>query len=194
MKYIFILIALLLISCRTKDPIEISQIQCKEMVTILPSLKNPSIKDSIVISIPMEFQIIMNSSVDYVTWLYRVDNKSLLDEVVDYQVYKKQKRTEPIYQIDFEESLVDKPINIIIKERNHLISKKEAQELLQKYNINRSLDNLKFRDTIKLVTYDKFRNDNKALINEFDKIKDSIHFKAVRGKKESFYVVKKINW
>lgn len=120
----------------------------------------------------------MNSSVDYVVWLYRVDNKSLLDEVVDYQVYKKQEKTEPIYQIDFEESLAGKPISIIIKERNHLISKKDAQELLHKYRINRSLDNLKFRDTIKLTTYDKFRNDNRTLINEFDKIKDSIHFKA----------------
>ncbi|MBS7232950.1 hypothetical protein KHA90_18170 [Flavobacterium psychroterrae] len=49
-------------------------------------------------------------------------------------------------------------------------------------------------DTIKLATYNKFRDDNKILIDEFEKIKDSIHFKAVRGKKESFYVVKKINW
>ncbi|MBF7091736.1 hypothetical protein IUY40_09295 [Flavobacterium sp. ALJ2] len=196
MKFLFCCIVafLFLISCESKEPIEVKQIESKEMVTILPSLKNPSTKDSVVISVPIEFKVTMNSSVDYVVWLYRVDNKTLWDEVVDFQVYKKQNKTDPIYQLDFDESSTNKPISIILKERNHLISKKDAQELLKKNNITRSLENLKFGDTIKLTTYDKFRNENKALIYDFEKIKDSIHFKAIRGKKESFYVVKKINW
>jgi len=193
-QQLYFLIFLILISCESKKSLEIKQIVSNEMVTILPSLKDQSIKDSIVLSIPMEFEVTANSSVDYVDWLYRVDNKTLRDGSFDYQVYNDKNRKEPIYQLDFDESLVNKPITIILKERNHLISKKNGQELLKRYNIHISLDNLKFGDTIKLATYNKFRDDNKPLINEFEKIKDSIHFKAVRGKKESFYVVKKINW
>lgn len=54
--HIYFLITSLLFSCHSKDPITVTQIDSKEMVTILPSLKSPAIKDSIVISIPMEFQ------------------------------------------------------------------------------------------------------------------------------------------
>ncbi|KAF2340209.1 hypothetical protein [Flavobacterium tistrianum] len=193
--YILILVTTLLTSClEKKDPIEVKQLDTKEIVTILPNLKNTHIKDSLVLSLPTEFQITMDSSVDYVVWLYRIDNRTLRDGSFDYQVYQKQNKRKVIYQLDSDKSLIDKPIDIIIKERNHLISKVDALKLLRKYNQNRSLDNLKFGDTIKLVTYDKFRNENKTLINNFEKIPDSIHFKAVRGTKENFYVVKKINW
>lgn len=192
--YTYFLILSLLISCESKEPFNVEQIDSKEMVTFLPSLKNPSIKDSIVISIPIEFEVTASSSVDYINWLYRVDNKTLRDGAFDYQVYNKQNKIKPIYQLDFGKSSPSKTYSIILKERNHLISKKDAQELLKKYHIIKSLDNLKFGDTIKLINYNKFRNDNKSLINELDKIKDSLHFKAVRGEKESFYVVKKINW
>lgn len=194
LNFILALTTTLLISCQEKKALEIKQLATKEIVTILPSLKNPLIKDSVVLSIPSEFQITMDSSVDYVIWLYRVDNRTLRDGSFDYQVYKKQNKTKVIYKLDSDKSLIDKPIDIIIKERNHLISKIDARKLLRKYNQDRSLDNLKFGDTIKLVTYDKFRNENKALINDFEKINDSIHFKAIRGEKENFYVVKKINW
>lgn len=195
MKYPFILILVTaLISCQEKSVLEVKQLETKEIVTILPSLKNLFVKDSVVLSITSEFQITMDSSVDYVVWLYRVDNKTLRDGSFDYQVYKKQNKTKVIYQLDSDKSIINKPIDIIIKERNHLISKTDARKLLKKYNQNRSLDNLKFGDTIKLVAYDKFRNENKALINDFEKINDSIHFKAIRGGKENFYIVKKINW
>ncbi|UWY28746.1 hypothetical protein N4T20_02200 [Flavobacterium sp. TR2] len=174
MKYTHIIVAIvsLLISCKEEKTLEIKQIDTKEIVTILPNLKNPLIKDSVVLSIPFEFQILIDSSVDYVVWLYRVDNKTLRDGSFDYQVYKKQNKTKIIYQLDSDKALINKPINIIIKERNHLISKTDARKLLKKYDINRSLDNLKFRDTIKLTTYDKFRNENKSLINDFEKISD----------------------
>lgn len=192
--YKYISIMLLLFSCQQKEPIIVEQIISKEVVTILPNLKNPSIQDSVVISIPLEFKVTMNSTVDYVVWLFRINNKTLWDDVIDYQVYKKQNKTEPIYQLDSDKSLIDKPIDIIIRERNHLISKTDAKTLLRKYNRNKSLDNLKLGDTIKLVTYDKLRNENKTLIEDFEKVKDSIHFKAIRGEKENFYIAKKINW
>lgn len=195
MKYLYaLLLALSLISCEFKEPIEITQIISKEMVTLEDNYKDRStIKDSIRISIPLEFQVNMDSSTKYVVWLYRVDKKTLMDDAFDYEVYNKQEKTKQIFQID-QNLANNNPINIIIRQNNYLISKREAQKLLRKYNINKSLENLKSHDIIKLVTYDKFRNENKPLINNFDKIPDSIHFKAIRGKKENFYVVKKINW
>ncbi|MBF7091740.1 hypothetical protein IUY40_09315 [Flavobacterium sp. ALJ2] len=193
-NFFYILISISLISCESKAPIEVKQIISNEIVTILPSLKNPSIKDSIVISIPTEFEIIINSSVNYIAWHYRVDGKTLWDDFVEYQVYNKQNKTKPIHQLDFEKSFKNKSISIILKERNHLISKKDAQEILKRYNINRSLDNLKFRDTIKLTTYDKFRIENKEMIDDFNKINDSIKFRVMKGDGSFFYLDKKINW
>lgn len=193
--YIYILISLLLISCNSNAPVEVRQIDSKEMVTILPNLKNPLLKDSIPISIPLEFEIIINSSkVQYITWNYKVDKKSLYDDIFDYQVYNKKDKTKLIHQLDFDLLPNIKTVNIILKEKNHLISKKEAQVLLKKYNIKSSLDNLKFGDTIKLTTYDKFKIENKSIIKDFNRIEDSLSFKVTRGEKYFFYLDKKIEW
>nr|WP_294932610.1 hypothetical protein [uncultured Flavobacterium sp.] len=191
---IYIFITSLLNSCESKDSVEITQMQSKEMVTILPNLKNPLIKDSIPISIPSEFEIKINSPVHYINWFYHVDGKTLRDDSFDYQVYNKKNKSKPIHQLDFDESFNENKITIIIKERNHLISKKDAQELLKKYNINRSLDNLKFRDTIKLTFYDKFQKENKEMIDNFNKINDSIYFRGMKEDGSFFYVDKKISW
>lgn len=193
--YIYILIVLLLFSCQEKDPIEVKQIPSKEMVVILPNLKNLLVKDSVSISVPIEFEILLNSSkVRYITWNYIVDGKSLYDDVFDYQVYNKQNKNKFIHQLNFDLLPKTNKINIILKEKNHLISKNKASELMRKYNINSSLDNLKFGDTIKLATYDKFRQENKNLIDDFNKINDSISFKVTRGEKYFLFVDKKINW
>jgi len=194
-KYSFSLLILLLVSCKTKEPIEINQIDSKEVVTILSSLKNPLLKDSVVLSIPAEFKITINSSnLGYIVWRYHLDGKVLLDDVVDYQVYNKKNRLKLIHNLNFDEIPKDKFIDIIVKERNHLISKIEADNLLKKYRINKLITNLKMGDTIKLVPYNKFRSENKDIINSLKKIQDSIDFKVMRGKEENFYITKKINW
>ncbi|MDR7371008.1 hypothetical protein [Flavobacterium aquidurense] len=191
--FLYILVPLALVSCKHKEPIAVQQIASNEMVTILPNLKNPQIKDSIPISIPTEFKIMVNSSnlIDLDVF-YLLDGKRLLDDFIDYQVYNKKNKRKPIHTLKPYLSS-DKPINIIIKERNHLISKKDANELLKKYDINLSLNNLKFGDTIKLTTYNKFRIDNKQLINGFNKISDSIIF-VVWSKGGKTIYKKKINW
>jgi len=189
------LLIIILFSCNSRTPIDVKQINSQETVTILPSLKNPLIKDSVSLSIPIELQININSSkVSYITWNYIVNGKSLYDDTFDYQVYIKQNKTHPINNLNANDLSQNKKINIILKERNHLISKKDAKELLKKYNINRSLDNLKFGDTIKLTTYDKFKKENKEVIRNIAKINDTISFKVTRGEKYFFFLDKKINW
>lgn len=194
-QLIYTLLIIILFSCNSRTPIDVKQINSQETVTILPSLKNPLIKDSVSLSIPIELQININSSkVSYITWNYIVNGKSLYDDTFDYQVYIKQNKTHPINNLNANDLSQNKKINIILKERNHLISKKDAKELLKKYNINRSLDNLKFGDTIKLTTYDKFKKENKEVIRNIAKINDTISFKVTRGEKYFFFLDKKINW
>lgn len=192
--YLFTLMILLVYSCKSKETIEIKQVDCKEMVTILPNLKNNLVKDSVSISIPSEFIISINSPVNYINWFYVVNGKILRDGSFDYQVYNKKNITKVIHQLDFDESYTNGQINIIFKERNHLISKKDAMRLLKKYNIEKSLDHLKFGDTIKLTNYDKFRSQNKYFINELNKINDSIRFRSMKKDGSFFYLDKKINW
>ncbi|MFC6246686.1 hypothetical protein [Flavobacterium psychroterrae] len=184
-----------LISCHSKEPIEIKQTISNEMVTILSSIKKPSIKDSVVLSIPNEFRIMINSSdVGYIAWRYHVDGNVLPDDVFDYQVYNKQNKSKVIHNLNFDEIPKEKFIDIIIKERNYLISKRQAERILEKYKINKSLEDLKFGDTIKLIPYQRFRIENKEIINSLKKNDDYIDFKAMRGKEENFYTSKKINW
>jgi len=191
-RYIFLTIVLMLLSCEPKDPIEVKQIDSKEMVIILPNQKN----DSVPLCLPVELKLIINSSkVKYITWNYYLNNKKpSLNDFFDYHLYDKRNQTKPIHELNFDLLQNNNSIHLILKERKHYISKKEAKELLHKYNIKKSLDSLSPRDTLKLTTYNKFRIENKSIVNQFNKTADSISFKVTREEKYFFYLDKKINW
>jgi hypothetical protein len=191
---LYVLAFMLLVACEAKSPIEVTQVSSNEIVTFEDNyLDRNTKKDSIRMSIPIEFEIKIKSSIKYITWIYIVNNKILDKDYFDYEVYNKESKTKPIRQLDFNE-LSDDSITIVLKERNHLISRKDALKLLQKYNINKSVDNLKNNDTIKLIRYDEFRKNNIEIINDFKKINDPIKFKIMRKDGKFFYVNKKINW
>jgi hypothetical protein len=191
---LYVLAFMLLVACEAKSPIEVTQVSSNEIVTFEDNYMDRNTKkDSIRMSIPIEFEIKIKSSIKYITWIYIVNNKILDKDYFDYEVYNKESKTKPIRQLDFNE-LSDDSITIVLKERNHLISRKDALKLLQKYNINKSVDNLKNNDTIKLIRYDEFRKNNIEIINDFKKINDSIKFKIMRKDGKFFYVNKKINW
>nr|WP_294932612.1 hypothetical protein [uncultured Flavobacterium sp.] len=192
---LFFIVLLLSASCEFRDPIIVTQNNSNEMITFEDNYMDRSlIKDSIRMSIPLEFEIKINSSIEYIAWVYRVNNKTLDKDYFDYEVYNKKNKTKQIRQLNFDESFNDNVVNVIVKERNHLIAKKDAKKLLKKYNIHKSLDGLKSGDTIKLTTYNKFREENKAIINDFAKINDSINFRVMKNDGNFFYVSKKINW
>ncbi len=190
-RYIFFLVISFLVSCESKKTVEIKQIDSKEMVTILPNIKR--LNDSIPICIPLEFEIKINSPIHYINWFYSENNK-FLENGFDYLVYNKEDKTKSVYQLGFDGPFNEKRVTIILKGRNHLISKKDALELLKKYDIIKSQDNLKFEDTIKLITYDKFRTQNHLLINNLNKINDSIKIRGMKKDGRFFYESKKINW
>lgn len=188
-------ITVLSVSCTLKDPITVKQIVSDEMVTIFVNAKQSMANDSIAITIPTEFEITINSStVKSLDLNYIINKRRLTDHIFDYQVYNKQNKTKPIYTLKPYLS-TDKPINIIIKQRDYLVSKKDANELLKKYNIKQSLDNLKFGDTIKLAPFNQIIKENKRLKNELNKVNDSIFFTIITADKgKSLMIKEKINW
>ena len=66
---------------------------------------------------------------------------------------------------------------------------------MKKYKIKESINNLKFQDTIKLVSYKRFRQENFDFINELRKYEDKIRIRT-NSKNEEFFKQKdyKINW
>jgi len=191
---LYFLVYTLLNSCTPNEPIKIKQIESDEMVTIFKNVKNgPDQNDSISLTVPIEFRLIVNESkVKGLSLYYFVDKKLLSDHLFDYQVYNKNNKRKPIYSLEpyFEYN----PLNIIIKERNHLISKDDANILLKKYNIKQSLNNLKIGDTIKLIPFNQLIKENKKILEELNKIDDSIFFRITLNKGEVSVIKQKINW
>ena len=99
-KYLFCIIILMLVSCKSKDPIEVKQLYTKEMVVILPNQKN----DSISLCLPVELELTINSSkVKLITWNYYLNNKKpSLNDFFDYHLYDKRNNTKPIHELNFD--------------------------------------------------------------------------------------------
>lgn len=112
--------------------------------------------------------------------------------IIEYEVLDKKTRKSIIA---FGSYISNKEIfNIIIHERNHLISKKLAKQLLLKYNITQKLEDLKFGDTLKLAPYNRFKTENNSIIASLRKVEDSIFFRVTSNKGEVFVKGEKINW
>ncbi|WP_286967705.1 hypothetical protein [Flavobacterium sp. UBA4854] len=186
MKYfIYICVATLLItSCKKKESYFLKEVVSNEQVLLILDSKRSQLKDSLLISLPNEYQITINDlNLKYLDIDYFI-NKKYLSMVSEYVVYDKASN-KPIF--DFKPYLMSKnTFSIVIRERNHLIAKKDAQELLTKYNKRKFLNNLKNRDTINLISYDKFRKDNIKILKELRRIDDKIRI-TTSCKGEEFF-------
>lgn len=191
--YVYTLILLTLASCTPKDAISIEHIISDEIVTITRAPNN-KILDSVCLNIPLEFKLNIPSNIKYLSIDY-ITNNHYLSIPSDVIIYNKQGIQKPI--LDFEEYLIEKkPFNIIIRERNHLISLDGAKKILSKYKkSSQSLDDLKFGDTIKIAPYNEFRKQNPLVLKELLKIGDTI-IVTTRMKEKDTYKPKKIkiNW
>ena len=190
--FFLVLIIFSITSCKKKESIYLREIVSDEIVTITPNLKKTVNEDSVLINIPAEFEMqIYDSSLESIDLYYVIDKKTLM-QISEFEMFSK--RNKPINGLEPYLS-VEKPIRIILREKNHLISNNYAKELLERYNINKTLENFKLGDTIKLVSYNRFRKDNLFFINELRKIGDTIII-TTRKKGEDIYKPKKIkiNW
>ncbi|MFC0780984.1 hypothetical protein [Flavobacterium sp. HJSW_4] len=191
-NYIYALVLLILVSCNSKPKPALEEIISDEFVTITKSMIEVE-SDSVCLNLPLEFKIKLPSSVNYLS-ANLIDNGHYLSTPNDFLIYNKEQPKKVIF--DFEQYLlVGKPFKIIIKKRNHLVSKKDAQELLKKYSKKKSLNNLKKGDTINLIPYDIFRKDNPNFLNELRRIEDKIRI-TTSCKGEDFFNSQdfKINW
>lgn len=192
MKKRYLLLLVFIVSCKNKKPILIEPIISNEIVTITSNEKKNPLKDSVDIHFPNEFNLSLQSRDIISLNIYYFINKKTLMNVSDYEILDKKNKS---VILSFEPYLSSKdPITIVINERNHLISKKKAKELLLKYNTSQKLENLKFGDTIKLVNYKRFRNENTSMINDLKKVEDSIYFRVTLNNGKVFVKGEKINW
>jgi hypothetical protein len=190
----------LILSCEKKDPIEVKQIVSKEKVTIEGSyIEEKTLKRCFLLSIPVEFEITINSSVNSISWIYYIDRRVIDKDYSDFEVYNKIDKTKQIFKIEPKDSTdtifpVNQKINLLIKNKRHLLSEQETKELLKKYHIFKSIDNLKSGDIIELISCDKFREDNNEPINDYEKSGDKIYFIARSRGKETFRLRQRIEW
>lgn len=178
---------LILTSCRPHENVSVEHIISDEIVTITRAPNNKNL-DSVCLNIPLEFKLNISSDIKYLSIDNIIDNHylSIPSDVVIYNKLENK----PIF--DFKEYLtMNKPFTIIIRERNHLISKNYARELLKRYNISNSLEHFKIDDTIKLVSYNQFRKENPFIVNDLRKVEDTIII-TTRKKGEEIYKPKKI--
>ncbi len=184
----------LLISCKKTEPVSLKEIISNEIVVITYNSKKSSINDSVSIIIPLKFEVIINkNSLKY----FKIDffkNKKYKMIVDDYEIYDPLNNLKPL--LNFNTYLSSKePFYILLKEKKQLISKKDAQKLMKKYNSNQSLDQLKFGDTLNLISYDIFRKDNAEILKELRRTEDKIRI-TTSGKGENYFNSQdfKINW
>ncbi|KAF2082933.1 hypothetical protein [Flavobacterium sharifuzzamanii] len=189
--YMYMLGFLILTSCRSHENVSVEHIISDEIVTITRAPNNKKL-DSVCLNVPLEFKLNISSDIKYLSIDNIIDNH-YLSTPSDVVIYDKLEN-KPIF--DFKEYLtMNKPFTIIIRERNHLISKNYAIELLKKYNISNSIEHFKLGDTIKLVSYKEFRKENPLFLSDLEKVGDTILI-TTRKKEEEIYKPKKIkiNW
>jgi hypothetical protein len=178
-------------SCKKKEYITIKQIVSDQIVTITPNLKKIDAKDSVSINIPAEFEIeTYDSSLESINLYYVINQKNLM-QISEFEMFISNNK--PINNLKFYLS-VEKPLRIILREKNHLISN-YARELLKRYNINKSLEDFKLGDTIKLVSYNQFRKENYFILNDLRKVGDTVIITTRKKGEEIYKPTKiKINW
>ncbi|MBF7091743.1 hypothetical protein IUY40_09330 [Flavobacterium sp. ALJ2] len=155
----------------------------------------PKNKEDLVITIPIEFNLYLNNFSN----IWRVDiyykkNNHLCSEVDDYLIFDSH-NDKMFFALD-NFKYPNYPEGIYIVERKMKISKEEVLKLIERYNPKTSVENIKStNDTIPLVSYKKFKEDNPKFIEELRRIPDSITF-VIHNKREKkpTHAKARINW
>jgi hypothetical protein len=171
-----------------------NEIISKKKVTIT-KIRFPKKGEDLVMTIPIEFTLYLNnfSNIKRVGIYYEKDDR-LCSDVDDFLMYN-SKTDNVIFSLDSYQ-YPNYPNGIYLVERKMKISKKEAQKFINKYNPKTSVEEIKStNDTISLVSYKKFREDNPKFIEELRRIPDSITFVIQKRKeKKPIQVKERINW
>ncbi|MFH7019138.1 hypothetical protein [Flavobacterium sp. FlaQc-47] len=197
MKKIILLISTILFAlCFTncKEKTYFKEIVSEKNVNIAMA-EFPKNKEDIVINLPVEFNLYLNNfpNIRRVGIYYKKNNR-LCMIVDDYVIYESQ-TDKAIFSLD-RYQYPNYPKSIYLVERKIKISTEEAQKFIERYNPKTAVENIKStNDTIQLISYKKFKEDNPKFIEELRRIPDSITFviKNRKGKK-TIQIKEKINW
>ncbi|MFH7019140.1 hypothetical protein [Flavobacterium sp. FlaQc-47] len=193
MKKITLLISIALCFTNCKEKTYFKEIVSEKNVNIAMA-EFPKDKEGLVINVPFEFNLYFNNfpNIRSVNIYYKKDNH-LCSEVDDYLMYDAQ-TDKMIFTLDNFEC-PNYPKGIYIIQRKIKISKEDAQKLIKKYNTKTSVENIKStNDTIPLVSYKKFKEDNPKFIEELRKIPDTITFVIRNGReRKPIYAKARIN-
>lgn len=194
MKKLLIIFILVIISCKTQQDIKISELYNNTYVTLSENFRQPN-SDSICLNIPLEFEITVPDDTNKLRFQLFVDNH-YKQYINDYTIkYTKNDIEQILYDgIDFKGIKNPEKIKIKLLIENILISKKNANTLLKKYNEESiNVDNIKKRDSIRLTPYINFRNENIEIMNNVRK-KNSILLMSIIKGNENLSKKYKINW
>ena len=194
MKKLLIIFILVIISCKTQQDIKISELYNNTYVTLSENFRQPN-SDSICLNIPLEFEITVPDDTNKLRFQLFVDNH-YKQYINDYTIkYTKNDIEQILYDgIDFKGIKNPEKIKIKLLIENILISKKNANTLLKKYNEESiNVDNIKKRDSIRLTPYINFRNENIEIMNNVRK-KNSILLMSIIKGNVNLSKKYKINW
>ncbi|MEM0543426.1 hypothetical protein WFZ85_12430 [Flavobacterium sp. j3] len=146
------------------------------------------------LNIPLEFHLDLNSEKLYSIGHYYIKgNKSML-KGDDYLFFDANTNKRFLLFDGF--GAFNYPKKIYLYDRQLRLSKEEVLVLINKYNPTATIDELQTKnDTIKLISYKQYRNDNPKFLEDMRKIPDSLTFSIYKsGKKENILTSTKINW
>lgn len=186
----FIITLFIFVGCQSgKSPYFKEIISTKEIA--LTKVRGAFSTDSVTLNIPVEFSLNLdNSDIKSVVAYYISDGRQLM-QIEDYLVYN-SKNNRVMSVLDNSDNIYPEKMYVL---QNIHISNNQAELLIKKYNSNASLNNIKTgRDTIKLVTYEKYIKDNPNFIKEMRKKTDSLILSIHFFNGSSKVVGEKIKW
>lgn len=196
MKNIVVLIFIWGISSNCSAPkVDMREIVSEKYVTISMRENFPSESiNSLVINIPIEFEVDINfPSVRKVSFYYKSIETDLESEVDAFIVYNGE-TARPIFEKE-QWHYPNYPKSVYLVDRRIIVSKEQVRNLLKKYNINRSVEDIKnSQDTIKIVSYSKFRNAHPVFIEKMRLEPDSLMMRVQFEKGKVEVVKRKIKW
>ena len=146
------------------------------------------------LNIPLEFHLDLNSEkLIRVSPYYKKGSKSMFSGddylFIDANTHKRFLLFDSFGAYNY-------PTKIYLYDRQLRLSKEEVLALLKKYNPTETIEKLQTKnDTIKLISYKQYRNDNPKFLEDMRKIPDSLTFSIYKsGKKENILTSTKINW
>lgn len=157
------------------------------------SFRKDSDEKVLVLNVPLEFTLNLNSEKIKNVRIYYISNGKLSSLSEDYAVYDRASNQKLLF--DIKKVNQKYPANIYIIDRRISIQEEKALELVNRYAPNSNLSNLQSdNDSITLTSYKKFREDNPQFITNMRKESDSLKLNLVFGKGKTKIIGKKIEW